>query len=133
MSAKQKTEEELKKELSKKEYKVLRKKGTEKPFSGKYWDTDKKGVYLCKACGNKLFSSDSKFKSKSGWPSFSKPVDEGNIKLQEDRSHGMKRTEVLCGHCGSHLGHVFDDSPKQKGKRFCINSVCLNLENKNEK
>lgn len=132
MGKNKKTEEEFREKLDKKEYEVLRNKGTEKPFSGKYWDTDKEGVYLCKACGNKLFSSLSKFKSKSGWPSFTEPVNKGNIKLQEDRSHGMKRTEVLCGHCGSHLGHVFDDTPKKKGKRYCINSICLNLE-KNEK
>lgn len=132
MSKKQKTEGEWKKELSKEEYNALRKGETEPPFTGEYWETDDDGMYVCKACGNKLFSSDTKFKSKSGWPSFTKPIEEGNIKLKEDKSHGMIRTEVVCGNCESHLGHVFDDGPGPDKKRYCINSVCLNLEKHEE-
>lgn len=124
----QKTEEEWKEELTEEEYKVLREGGTERRFSGKYWDSNEKGMYTCRACGNKLFSSNAKFDSKSGWPSFDKPLEDGNIELKEDRSHGMVRTEVVCGHCGSHLGHVFEDGPTDTGKRYCINSVCLDLE-----
>jgi peptide-methionine (R)-S-oxide reductase len=116
-----------KKELTPKQYHVLREKGTESPFSGEYVKTDKVGKYLCAACGNELFSSDAKFDSKTGWPSFSdaKP---GAVEFTEDFSHGMRRTEVTCKKCGGHLGHVFDDGPKPAGKRFCINSCALNLK-----
>lgn len=112
-------------------YDVARKGGTETPFSGQYWDTHENGTYKCAICGNVLFSSDAKFDSGTGWPSFTDPANLENIELSKDTTHGMVRTEVRCRRCGSHLGHVFDDGPKDKGgKRYCINSVCLNLEKK---
>jgi len=121
-------EEELKKRLSPEEYTVLRKKGTEAPFSGTYVNTKETGLYTCKVCRTPLFSSDAKFDSKTGWPSFDQAL-EGALTYTGDTSHGMKRTEVTCSTCGSHLGHVFDDGPRDTtGKRYCINSVCLNLE-----
>ena len=125
-----KSEEEWEKELTPEEYEVLRKKGTESPFSGEYVYTKDEGVYLCRACGNKLFSSETKFDSKSGWPSFYDILVEGKVELHSDRSLGTERTEVLCGKCGSHLGHLFDDGPKPTGKRYCINSVALKLDEK---
>jgi len=116
-------------ELSPELYKVAREKGTEAPFSGKYLYSREKGIYTCAICGNDLFSSDTKFDSGTGWPSFTDPVNLENIELKDDLSHGMRRTEVLCRKCGAHLGHVFDDGPKdQGGKRYCINSVCLELK-----
>ncbi len=118
-------------ELSPELYDVARKGGTEKPFVGKYWDTHEEGTYKCAVCDNELFSSDTKFDSGTGWPSFTEPANRENIELVPDRSGGMIRTEVKCRKCGAHLGHVFDDGPTDKGgKRFCINSVCLKLENK---
>lgn len=124
-----KSEEEWKRELSEEEYEVLRKKGTEPPFSGKYYKHDEKGTYVCKACGEELFQSDTKYESGSGWPSFYDAIDEGKIKLAEDKSHGMERTEVMCAKCGSHLGHLFDDGPEDKtGKRYCINSCSLDFK-----
>lgn len=124
-------EEELKKKLTPEQYKVMREKGTEAPFSGKYALEHAKGMYKCAACGAELFSSDAKFDSKTGWPSFSEPVNLKNIELRPDNSYGLRRIEVLCKKCGSHLGHLFDDGPKEKGgKRYCINSVCLELEKK---
>ena len=123
-----KTEENWRKKLTEEEYRVLREKGTEASFSGKYVHTKDKGVYKCAACGNELFSSETKFDSDSGWPSFTDPMNLENVELKEDRSHGIVRTEVLCKKCGSHLGHVFDDGPGESGKRYCINSVCLELE-----
>jgi peptide-methionine (R)-S-oxide reductase len=121
-------EEEIKKKLTDEEYKVLREKGTEMPFSGKYVHTKDKGMYVCKVCGNLLFSSDAKFDSGTGWPSFDEPANRENVELIEDNAHGMHRTEVVCKKCGSHLGHVFDDGPNESGKRYCINSVCLDLQ-----
>jgi len=120
------TDEELKAKLTPEQYRVLREGGTEAPFSGKYHSDHERGMYTCAACGNELFSSDTKFDSGTGWPSFTDPVNTKNVTLHRDESHGMVRTEVRCARCGSHLGHVFDDGPADKGgKRFCINSVCL--------
>jgi peptide-methionine (R)-S-oxide reductase len=122
-------EEEFKKKLTPEQYKVLREKGTEAPFTGKYVHEDKKGMYTCAACGNPLFSSDTKFDSGTGWPSFDEALP-GAVKFEKDEAYGMNRTEVLCAKCGSHLGHVFDDGPTKTGKRYCMNSVCLDLEEK---
>ncbi|MBI2514678.1 peptide-methionine (R)-S-oxide reductase MsrB [Candidatus Wolfebacteria bacterium] len=126
-----KTEEEWKKELTPEEYRILREKGTEPAFSGEYYKSKEAGVYLCRACGEKLFSSDTKFDSGTGWPSFTEPMNRENIELKEDISFGMRRTEVLCKKCGSHLGHVFDDGPQPTGKRFCVNSLSLKLDKPN--
>ena len=117
------------KDLPEELYNVARKNGTEQPFTGKYVNTHDKGMYKCAICGNELFSSDTKFDSGTGWPSFTEPKNLENIELISDTSHGMARTEVRCKNCGAHLGHVFDDGPADKGgKRYCINSVCLDLE-----
>ena len=116
-------------ELPKELYKVAREKGIEAPFSGKYVDSREKGMFTCAICGTELFSSDTKFDSGTGWPSFTEPANLEHIALKPDLSQGMTRTEVVCKTCGAHLGHVFDDGPKDKGgKRYCINSVCLELE-----
>ena len=120
-------EEELKKKLTPEEYKVLREKGTEMPGSGKYLHEKREGTYACKVCGQMLFPSDTKFESGTGWPSFDKAIP-GAIKEIEDVSHGMRRTEVVCAKCGSHLGHVFDDGPTETGTRYCMKSVCLDLK-----
>lgn len=124
------TEEEWKKKLTPEEYHILREKGTERPFSGKYVDNKKKGKYVCAACGNELFDSDDKFDSGTGWPSFTKTSDKGSVDENEDLAYGMVRTEVLCSKCGGHLGHVFDDGPKPTGKRYCMNSASLKFEDK---
>lgn len=121
-----------KKKLTPEQYKVLREKGTEQPFSGKYVHHKEKGVYKCAACGNELFSSDTKFDSGTGWPSFTDPMNKENIILEQDTSLGMNRVEVICRRCGSHLGHVFPDGPGSSGERYCINSVCL-IHEKDEK
>ena len=120
------TEKELRRKLTPEEYAVLREKGTEAPFSGKLLHDDRTGTYMCKVCGNSLFSSDTKFDSGTGWPSFEKALP-GAVEHVTDTSHGMSRTEVVCARCKSHLGHVFDDGPTETGKRYCLNSVCLDL------
>jgi len=124
------TDEEWKKKLTPEEYHVLREKGTEKPFTGKYVDNKKKGKYVCAACGNELFDSDAKFDSGTGWPSFTETSDKGSVEEHKDLAYGMVRTEALCSKCGGHLGHVFDDGPKPTGKRYCMNSVSLKFEEK---
>jgi peptide-methionine (R)-S-oxide reductase len=120
-----KSEEEWRKELSPEQYRVLREKGTERPFTGAYWDHSEEGGYRCAACGQPLFDSEAKYDSACGWPSFYEPADEERVTTERDTSHGMIRTEVLCSRCGSHLGHVFPDGPKPTGLRYCINSVSL--------
>ncbi len=117
------------KELDPELLRVARQKGTEPAFTGKYVDEHTKGMYACAICGNELFSSDTKFDSGTGWPSFTEPANLEHIELKEDNEYGMKRTEVVCKNCGAHLGHVFDDGPQEAGgKRYCINSVCLDLK-----
>ena len=127
-----KKEEEWKKSLSPAEYHVLREKGTEPAFSGKYLKTKKNGTYVCAGCGNELFSSDTKFDSGTGWPSFWASVSKDNVEKKVDDRFGMRRTEVICKKCGGHLGHVFDDSPTLTGQRFCINSIALKFKEKKE-
>ena len=125
----QKSEEEWKSELTAEEYAVLRQAGTERAFTGEYNDTKAQGVYSCRACGAELFRSEAKFDSHCGWPSFYEPTEKDNVELLEDSSHGMRRVEVRCASCGSHLGHVFDDAPQTPtGDRYCMNSVSLRLE-----
>ena len=122
--------EDWKQKLTPEEYKVMRERGTEAPFTGKYVHTKDKGIYICKGCGTELFSSRAKFDSGTGWPSFDEPSNLENVDLKEDNSHDMHRIEVVCKKCGAHLGHVFDDGPTKTGKRYCINSVCLDLKEK---
>lgn len=123
------TDEEWKKKLTPEEYAVMREGGTEAPFSGKYLDNKESGMYTCKACGKVLFASNTKFESGTGWPSFTDPAVAENVGTRPDDSYGMHRTEVFCKNCNAHLGHVFDDGPKEAGgKRYCINSVCLGFE-----
>jgi peptide-methionine (R)-S-oxide reductase len=129
----EKTEAEWREQLTPEQYEVTRRKGTERAFTGMYWDTKDAGMYRCVCCGNELFDSGTKFDSGTGWPSFTAPLDPGRVRLEVDRSHGMTRTEVLCARCGAHLGHVFDDGPGPTGQRFCMNSCSLDLEKRGDK
>jgi len=124
----EKSDEQWRRELTPEQYRVCRKKGTERPFAGEYCQTKQPGLYQCVCCGAPLFSSGAKFDSGSGWPSYFEPVSEDAVSTETDLSHGMRRVEVLCGNCGAHLGHVFPDGPPPTGKRYCINSVCLELK-----
>ena len=125
-----KTDQEWKNTLTREQYRVLRKGGTERPFTGRYYDAQEDGIYRCAACGNELFDSETKFKSGTGWPSFWAPISEDSVEYHGDHKLLMERTEVRCAACGSHLGHVFDDGPPPTHKRYCMNSIALDLKKK---
>lgn len=128
-----KSDEEWRKQLTPEQYRVMREKGTERPFTGEYDKSKEKGMYVCAGCGNPLFSSNTKFDSGTGWPSFYQPLTSESVRTEEDGGMFMKRTEVLCSRCDAHLGHVFDDGPQPTGDRYCMNSVSLKLDNEGKK